>query len=133
MQHFEAMIYAPERLFLFVSCLAFQQDTSVFQGRISSEKFTCCHTEIQVADPTFYLTRSQYTDTGPNSPSGANFEVTGMTRIGKIPTEQAGIEPRIFQSRGGREAFLPERRYLTRSKTSHTVIRLTLCPRSKRF
>ena len=30
---------------------------------------TCCHTEIEVADQTFYLTQSQYTDTGPTSPS----------------------------------------------------------------
>ena len=61
--------------------------------------FTCCHTEIEVADQTFYLTRSQYTDTGPTSPStdpitpgawqgshwSANFEVTGMTRPRKNP------------------------------------------------
>ena len=31
--------------------------------------FTCCHTEIEAADQTFYLTQSQYTDTGPTSPS----------------------------------------------------------------
>ena len=31
--------------------------------------FTCCHTEIEVADQTFYLTQSQYTDTGLTSPS----------------------------------------------------------------
>ena len=31
--------------------------------------FTCCHTEIEVADQTFNLTQSQYTDTGPTSPS----------------------------------------------------------------
>ena len=31
--------------------------------------FTCYHTEIEDADQTFYLTRSQYTDTGPTSPS----------------------------------------------------------------
>ena len=31
--------------------------------------FTCCHTEIEIADPTFYLTQSQYTNTGPTSPS----------------------------------------------------------------
>ena len=31
--------------------------------------FTCCHTEIEVEDQTFYLTQSQYTDTGPTSPS----------------------------------------------------------------
>ena len=61
--------------------------------------FTCCHTEIEVADRTFYLTQSQYTDTGPTSPSAdpitpgpwqgshwsANFSVTGMTRPRKNP------------------------------------------------
>ena len=31
--------------------------------------FTCCHTEIAVADQTFHLTQSQNTDTGPTSPS----------------------------------------------------------------
>ena len=50
-------------------CLTPQQLASVSQGRICSDKFTCCHTEIEVADPTFYLTHSQYTDTGPTSPS----------------------------------------------------------------
>ena len=85
------------------------------QGRICSDNFACCHTEAEVADQTFYLTQSQYTDTGPTSPStdpitpgawkgsywSANFEVTGMTRPGKIPS-QAGFEPRIFRSRDGR-------------------------------
>ena len=79
---------------MFVGCLTSQQQASVSQGRICSDNFTCCHTEIEVADPTFYLTQSQYTDTGPTSPSAdpltpgawqgsrwsANFEVTGMTR-----------------------------------------------------
>ena len=54
---------------LFVCCLTSQQQASVSQGRICSGNFTCCHTEIEVADPTFYLTQSQYTDTGPASPS----------------------------------------------------------------
>ena len=54
---------------MLVGCLTSQQQASVSQGRISSENFTCCHTEIKVADPTFYLTQSQYTDTGPTSPS----------------------------------------------------------------
>ena len=76
-----------------------QQHASVSQGRICSDKFTCCHTEIQVADQTFYLTQSWYTDTGPTSPNAdpitpgawqgshwsANFEVTGMTRNRKNP------------------------------------------------
>ena len=39
------------------------------QGRICSGSFTCCHTEIEVADQTSHLTQSQYTDTGPTSPS----------------------------------------------------------------
>ena len=64
-----------------------------------SDNFTCCHTETEVADQTFYLTQSQYTDTGPTSPStdpttpgawqgshwSANFWVTGMTRPRKNP------------------------------------------------
>ena len=54
---------------LFVGCLMSQQQASVSQGRICSDNFTCCHTEIEVADPTFCLTQSQCTDTGPTSPS----------------------------------------------------------------
>ena len=86
-------IHAPTSC-LFVGCLTSQQQASVSQGWICTDNFTCCHTEIEVADPTFYLTQSQYTDTGPTSPSAdprtpgawqgshwsANFLVTGMTR-----------------------------------------------------
>ena len=54
---------------LLVGCLTSQQQASVSQGRICSDNFTCCHTETEVADQTFYLTQSQYTDTGPTSPS----------------------------------------------------------------
>ena len=53
----------------FFGCLTSQQHASVSQGRIYSDNFTCCHTEIEVADQTFHLTQSQYTDTGPNNPS----------------------------------------------------------------
>ena len=56
-------------LLLFVGCLTSQQHASVSQGQICSDNFTCCHTEIEAADPTFYLSQSQYTDTGPTSPS----------------------------------------------------------------
>ena len=98
----------------FVGCLTSQQHASVSQGRICSDKFTCCHTEIKVADQTFHLTQSRYTDTGPTSPStdpitpgarqgshwSSNFEVTGMTRPGKIPS-QPRFELGIFRSRGG--------------------------------
>ena len=107
----------------FVGCLTSQQCASVSQGRICSGNFACCHTEIEVADPTFHLTQSQYTDTGPTSPSAdpitpgtwqgshwsAIFEVTGMTRPWKIPP-QVGFEPGIFRSRGGRLTTRPTRR-----------------------
>ena len=46
-------------------CLTSQQHASVSQERMCSDKLKCCHTEIEVADQTFYLTQSQYTDTGP--------------------------------------------------------------------
>ena len=92
---------------LLVGCLTSQQQASVSQGRICADNFTCCHTEIEVADQTFYLTQSQYTDTGPTSPSAdpitpgawqgshwsANFEVTGMTRPRKNPIA-SGIRTR---------------------------------------
>ena len=98
-----------------VGCLTSQQHASVSQGRICSDDCTCCHTETESADPTFYLTQSQYIDTGPTSPSAdpitpgawqgshwrANVYVTGMTRPGKIPSP-AGFEPGIFRSPGGR-------------------------------
>ena len=54
---------------LFVGCLTSQQHATVSQGRICSDNFTRCHTEIEVADPTLHLTQSQYTDTLPTSPS----------------------------------------------------------------
>ena len=108
---------------LLVDCLTSQQHAIVSQGRICSDNFTCCHTEIEVADPTFHLTQSQYTDTGPTSPSAdpimpgvwqgshwsANFKVTGMTQPRKNPA-QAGFEPGIFRSRGGRLTTRPTRR-----------------------
>ena len=52
-----------------VGCLTSQQHASGSQGRICTDSFTCCHTETEVADQTFYLTQSQYTHTGPTSPS----------------------------------------------------------------
>ena len=84
---------------MLVGCLSSQQHASVSQGWICSDNLTCCHTEIEVADPTFHLTQSQYTDTGPTSPCAdpttpgawqgshwsASFQVTGMTRPRKNP------------------------------------------------
>ena len=90
-----------------VGCLTSQQHASVSQGRICSDKFTCCHSEIKASDQTFHLTQSQYTDTAPTSPSAdpitpgawqgshwsAKFDVTGMTRPRKNP-DSSGIRTR---------------------------------------
>ena len=81
-----------------LACLTSQQQANVSQGRIRSDNFTCCHTEVETADQTVYLTQQQYAYTGPPSPSSdpitpgawqgshcsANVLVTGMTRPGKI-------------------------------------------------
>ena len=58
-----------KKVCLLVGCLTSQQHASVSQGRICEDNFKCCHTEIEVADQTFYLTQSQYTDTRPTSSS----------------------------------------------------------------
>ena len=84
-----------------VACIYSQQHARVSQGQICSGKCTCCHTEIEVADQTFYITQSQYIDTGSTCPSAdpitpgawqgshwrVNILVNGMTRPRKIPAE----------------------------------------------
>ena len=92
---------AAEGLLLFVGSLT-SKHASVSQGLICSDKLTPWHTEIEVADQAFYFTQSQYSDTGPTSPSadpispGAwqgshwsdNFSITGMTRPRKKKTRR---------------------------------------------
>ena len=96
--HFCCFLQTDE-LCVFVGCLTSQQHASVSQGWICSDNFMCCHTEIEIADPTFQLTQSQHIDTGPTSPStdpilpgawqgiywSGNFWVTGMTQPWKNP------------------------------------------------
>ena len=53
---------------LFRDCLTSQQHARVHQGRFCSYNRMCCHTDIEEADQTCYLTQSQYTDTGSTSP-----------------------------------------------------------------
>ena len=100
---------------LLLACLTSQQYASVSQGRICSDNFMCYYNETEVADPTFYVTQSQYADTRPTSPSSdqitpgtcqgshwsTKFQVTGLTESGKILSKKAGIEPRVCHSRGG--------------------------------
>ena len=54
--------------FSFVVCFTSQQHACVSQERICSDKLTCCHTEIDFADQTFYLTQPPHSDTGSTSP-----------------------------------------------------------------
>ena len=89
-----------------------QQHTSVFQGHIYSDNCTNCHTETEDADQTFYITQSQYTDTGPTSTSAdpitpgawqgshwsVSFQVTGMTRPGKNPVARGIRTPDLPHS-----------------------------------
>ena len=114
---------------LFVACLTSQQHASVSQGWICEDNFTCFHTQTEVADQTVHLTQSQYTYTGPTSPStdpitpgawqgshwSAKFEVTGMTRPRNNPGA-SGIRtrdlplwrrtPQPLAQRGGRGLHL---------------------------
>ena len=101
---------------LLVACLLSQQHACESQGRICSDHFSCCHTKTEVADQTFYLTQSQYTDTGSSSPSAdpiapgawqgshwnANFKINGMTRPRNIPMARVGIKSWICHSWGDR-------------------------------
>ena len=83
---------------LFVGCLTSHQHASVYQGWICSDNFTCCHTEIEVVDQTFHLTQSQYTDTGPTSPStdpippstwqGSHWVSFGQTLYHRMPSDR---------------------------------------------
>ena len=114
---------------LLVGCLTSQQHASVSQGRICSDNFTCCHTGIEVADPTFYLTQSQYTDTGSTSPSAdpitpgawqgshwsANFEVTGMTRPRKKSRRKRDSNPGPSALEADALTTRPTRRWATGS------------------
>ena len=109
---------------LFVGCLTSQQHASVSQGRVCSDNFTCCHTEIEVADQTFYLTKSQYTVTGQTSPStdpitpAPGRVATGVPMFEPLvlldPEKilaQVGFEPGTFRSRGGCLTTRPTRRF----------------------
>ena len=113
---------------LLVGCLMSQQRACVSQGWICSDNFTCWHTEIEVADQSFYLTQSKYTDTGPTSPGpdplspaawhgshwSANFQVTGMTE--KSP-QKRDSNPASSALQADALTTRPARRLLSRLPT----------------
>ena len=53
---------------LLAACLT-SSNMQVCQGQTCLDRFTCCHTEMKVADKICHLTLSQYCDTGPSSPN----------------------------------------------------------------
>ena len=65
---FQHPVYSPRMMLLLVARLTSQQQASVPQGRVCSDSYMCCHTDLQVADQSFPLTQSRHTDTGPTSP-----------------------------------------------------------------
>ena len=71
---------------LLVGCLTSQQQAGVSRRRICSDNFMCCHIETEVADQTFYLTQSQYTDTGPTSPSADSITPGAWQIATAVPT-----------------------------------------------
>ena len=94
---------------LLVGCLTSQQHASVSQGRICSDKFTCCHTEIEVGDKlSASPSRSILTPGRPVPALTLYHQALSMTRPGKIPS-RVGFEPWIFHSRGGRVDALTTR------------------------
>ena len=54
-----------------IYCLTSHRQASISQRRICLDSCTCCDTEIEVSDLNFYLTQSQFTDTGPARPCNA--------------------------------------------------------------
>ena len=132
------MTEVADQIFYLTPSLTSQQHASVSQRRTCSENYMCCHTAKEVADPTFYLTQAQYNDTGQTSPSADPISPGAgqsshwsawshwydSTRK-KKPTVQAGIELRIFRSRGARTTR-PTRRSQTtlRAATPRKKLRI---------
>ena len=105
-------------LLLFVGCLTSQLHASLSQGLICLHNSACCHTEIEDADSTCYLAQSQYTDSGPTSPTAdptipearqcsplsSNNRVSGMAGHGHTPTG--------WRCGGGHLTTRPTRRWM---------------------
>ena len=95
---------------------------------------TILHAAIEVADPTFHLTQSQYTDTGPISPStdpikpgawqdshrSANFYVTSMTRPRKISGASGIRNPGSSTLEANAWTIRPTRRWQQKDDNDHS-------------
>ena len=61
---------------------------------------TILHAEIEVADQTFHFTQSQYTDTGPTSPSTDPYDAGRLTARPKRRLEHRRILNKKDDQRG---------------------------------
>ena len=97
-------LLAPKGECLLVGCLTSQQHASVSQGRICSI-FTCCHSAVQTFPShsvTVYWHRArQSLAPAPGRVTTAVPIFMSLVGPGQIQAE-AGFEPRIFRSQGGR-------------------------------
>ena len=99
---------ALKTLCLLVACLTSPNHSGCISG-MDLLNFTSCHTERKVANQTFYLTPTQYTDTRLTCPNtnpitpgvwqsshwSTSFYVTGMIQSGRRSMVQVGTEPRF--------------------------------------
>ena len=105
----QSQSHTSHEVMLFVGCWMSQQQASVSQGQICSDKVTCCHTEIEVADQTFHLTHAQYTDTRSTSPSTDPITPGRVTTGMPISKSLVWLDPkkslRELDSNSGSSAF----------------------------
>ena len=82
-----------------------QQQASVSQGRICSDNFTCCHTEIEAADQTFI------------SPSHSIETATETLKANLVEEGSSRVEPMTCTGESPREAGAPTTLLTTKTKT----------------
>ena len=91
------------------ACWTPQQNAKCIQGQILPDSCMCCHTGVWVACYGCWLIQSQYTDTGPTSPStkhillgawqgshqSSQSEVLGMTWRGRVGFDTMSCAPKV--------------------------------------
>ena len=95
----------------FVGCLLALRTSNMLAFLRDGNKCTCCDTETEGADQTFYLAQSQFSDTVPTSRSAdsimagvwqENNSITCLSHWHDWAIENRDQFPRVFHSRGGR-------------------------------
>ena len=99
---------------LLVGCLTSQQQVSVSQGRICSDNFMCCPTEIEVADQTLYLTQGPPVSSRPLAPSSVRLSHqparTGSSLPGALTVSSPSPRTTCSSEYGQHDSGLPYNR-----------------------